>query len=396
MSRLTSTRIAAPRTAIGVAIAALVSVPAAAVAESPPLSPVRSVDLLIVVDTSPDAAATAERAAFRAAIPSFVDGLLARFPGDYQTGMLDLQVGVITADPADGGRLRTVSVDACAAAPTGAFAHYLGNAYGQVTQNYTGTLADAIRCLVPSDAQGAAIAQPFATMRSALDGSVPDDAGFLRADAALAVLVVTVQDDCSAIGSPPLTRFACAIDGWSCTSPVNGAPGARDGCVASYAPTGLVSDDDALNSLRSLKPLFQQVAFGALRGPATPVAVVDGSAGLSIAPSCAIGTLVATPALRLDALAASVPNTWLGSACDATGLVGFIDPIVAAATAQPFDDHDGGYFGDDCDGGLIGEPAGGGGDDTIGCACGAGRPSAGTGACFAIAFVIARRRRRRR
>jgi hypothetical protein len=361
-----------------------------ATAETPVHTPVRSVDLLIVVDTSPGAAPTT--AAFAADLPDFVDELLFAFPGDVAPA-IDLQVGVITANPAEHGELRSAATATCAAAADGPVVHYVQDQWSRITTNYTGTLAASIQCLLPADGSGPATARPLATMAAALDGSATANAGFLRADAALAILVVTNQDDCSGSATTP---FGCAQAAWTCTPPLDATPGERTGCIATADPVGLLSLDAVTSGLAQLKPGLERIAFGAIRGPAAPVVVTSGPA---IAPSCDQAGVTATPGLRVDALLARFPNHWAASACTPSTYNGFVGVIASAAaplTTGPTDgEHDG-----DCDGGL------GGRDDVaaaaatthndLGCGCGVGAPAAGSAGAVALALAMMLRRRRAR
>ncbi|MCE9579650.1 MAG: hypothetical protein K8W52_41410 [Deltaproteobacteria bacterium] len=389
MRRLAAVRLRS--LAAGLACALPLVTGRAAHAESPAPPPVRAVDLLVVVDSSPGA--TVDRAALVAGLPAFTAAIGEQFRGDYASPAIDLHVGVITADRADHGALRTASVETCAAAPAGGFVQYQGNQWGQVSQNFTGTLADAIACLVPSDTTGAAAAEPLAAIRTALDGSVPGNAGFLRADATLAVLVITDQDDCSSTGAP-LDTFACAEAAWACTPAIDATRGPRSTCTARPVATGLVGIYDAVNFLYSLKVSSSLIAFGVVRGAPTPVSVISGPA---IAPSCSNGARTATPGLRLDAIAAEIHNSWTEVACDDAGIDGFVVPIVAATYAPVGGD----YYHGECDGGFYpGDDSGVGGHGAdhagIGCGCAAGAPHGGTGVLVALGFAVALRRRRRR
>jgi MYXO-CTERM domain-containing protein len=365
----------------------------AARAESIAHTPVSEVDLLIVVDSSPEAAGA--RAAFVAGIPAFVQTLGDELHGDTGQPMIDLHVGVVTADRADGGALRAVAVADCAAAPRDRYAAYRSDQWGSATENYDGTLAEAMRCLIPLEGHGSSTTEPLRAIRAALDDPPTANEGFLRPNAALAVLVVTTHDDCSSAGAP-LDPFACAAAAWQCTPAIDATAGPRANCSAAAAPNGLSPwrIDDELGFHKVSK---SQIAFGVVRGLPSPVAVVSGPA---IQPSCTSGAIAATPALRLDAAANAFTNSWLEVACDDDGFASFVYPIVAA-TYPPIGDRDvgglacdGGSYGDFSDAGVGGHGA----DDrthAFGCACSTGAPSTGTGALFALALAFALRRRRR-
>jgi hypothetical protein len=102
---------------------------------------------------------------------------------------------------------------------------------GQRVRNYDGELADAFSCVARLGSEGCGFEQQLEAMRRALDGTVPENQGFLRDDARLAVVFVSDEDDCSVkkqemfdladlrIGRP--SDFRCQRHGLTCE---NGAP----------------------------------------------------------------------------------------------------------------------------------------------------------------------------
>jgi hypothetical protein len=97
-----------------------------------------------------------------------------------------IHLGVVTADPADGGALQ------------GGFLYDVAVPDGSRERNYDGPLADALVGLGLVGTSGADVAQPLKSMQLALDGSSPGNEGFLRETAPLYVGFITTQDD----GSP--------------------------------------------------------------------------------------------------------------------------------------------------------------------------------------------------
>ena len=121
----------------------------------------------------------------------------------------------------------------------------------------------------------------------------PENAGFLRADAALALVMITNEDDCSAppdtslfsqasqlVSDPlgPLQSYRCNEFGHLC----NGLPPPRSGPLGSMVPlTGCMSAEDGrLNRVSEYAALFKglkadpsQVFLSAITAPATPYAV---------------------------------------------------------------------------------------------------------------------------
>lgn len=309
---------------------ALGAAPAVARAESAPPPPEpEAVDLLVVVDH--DQAMADELGVLSAAVDDLVAELLREFPGEYGPA-IDLHVGVITADS---GALRTADPATCLAAPTGAFIEHAYDPWGDLIANHGGTLDEAIRCLLPAPIAGAA-GQPLDAITAALDGGIPDNAGFLRPQATLAILVVTNRDDASlAQPLPPGDPiYAAAADGWTCTPPIDGTPQVHTGCTASSAPTYLRRWQDAADLVASLEAFPEWIAVGVLRGAPAPVEVV---AGPAIAPSCGAAGREATPGLRLDAVAQRFPHHHLAALCEGdliADLAGFARAVADAANAD--------------------------------------------------------------
>jgi hypothetical protein len=351
--------------------------------------PGAELDLLVVVDSSP--AMAEERAALAPALGALVEQVARDLESDHGVG-LSLHVGLVTADlgagphalpgcvpGGDGGRLRAVASGDCAG-PTGAFVVREVDEWGGEIRNFEGELGDAVACIVPRELDGCVVQQPMAAARLALDGTVTDNIGFLRPTAALAILVVSNQEDCSAAdaatffdpASGAVTSYRCAAQGWTCTPPIDGTPQSHTGCYpAAGAP--LIAPFDLTSAVSAVKSEPWRIAVGVLRGPAEPVHV---TAGPAIAPSCGAGApIAASPALRIDAFAGLFAHAWLGDLCGGD-LNPFRDAIYAAIhDPGPAPDGDAGVGW--CDGGWSdthdagdegGFPFGGGG----GCSAGGG------------------------
>jgi hypothetical protein len=345
--------------------------------DAPPASTAPKLDLLIVVDTS--AAAAPLRASLPADVQPFLDEITQQGPIPGQVD-LDLHVGVITADPADGGALRPAAAG-CAGDAALPFVSYVLDTDGGTTTNYTGRLADAITCLLPpASAKGADVAQPFSTIKTALSGGL--DPTFHRTDAQLAILVITVQDDCSPLSGAPLDRLSCAEAAWSCTPALDATTGPRN-CYALGWPPNILGELPVYQAIESVaQPPF--VIFGALRGDEYPTAVVDGPA---LATSCEAAGITATPGLRIDQLAGAFNYTWQGSACANTGFADFGYVVAEGVYPQPQPPPDN-Y---DCDGGGFGvDPPGG--HPADGCGCRGSSPTSGGLVLVAISMLgLARR-----
>jgi hypothetical protein len=273
-------------------------------------------DLLFVVD---DGSAAAAQAKLGAQIPTFIQ-MLEALP----RGLPDLHVAVITTDmgaPGDEPRCSATgdaglfqstpgAAASCASGPLPAGASFLSrNGAGQ---NFTGDLATALQCLILRGAAGCGFKQPLAAIARALgaDGSPPPaaNAGFLRPDALLGIIILTTEDDCSAppgtalfglqtgqssLAEPlgPLAPYRCNRYGHLCrdaggaqVAPPLAVPAGLSGtppiesfsdCVSNETGTGMLLSVSSLAAMvRGLKASpDDQIAVSAIVAPAAPYAV---------------------------------------------------------------------------------------------------------------------------
>src|SRR5690606_31532765 len=70
------------------------------------------------------------------------------------------------------------------------------NEMGGRDENFSGTLDDQFSCMADLGVLGCGFEQHLASMKAALEGN-PNNAGFLREDAYLAVIFIADEDDCS-------------------------------------------------------------------------------------------------------------------------------------------------------------------------------------------------------
>jgi hypothetical protein len=179
-------------------------------------------------------------------------------------------------------------------------ATFISNING--VKNYTGNLADVFTCIAALGENGCGFEQPFAAITRALgaDGAPPpaENQGFLRPDAYLAVVLITNEDDCSAIpGVPlydttanmsladtlgPVANFRCNEFGHMCDGapPSRLAPGGDVNATHTYSScqpaesSGLLrSVADTAARLKALKADPDQVIFAAITGPEAPYTV---------------------------------------------------------------------------------------------------------------------------
>jgi hypothetical protein len=292
-------------------------------------APAGNVDVLFVVDNSSSMGFKQQNLA--QAMGAFVTALAAG-------GMLpSLHVGIISTDVGafpyqadqcsghgDAGDLQNKPrVAGCQPPMHGArYIEDLRLANGGRMKNYDGELADEINCLAELGEKGCGFEQPLESMRLALSSSA--NSGFLRADAALAVVIVSDEDDCSARDTalfdpnPALDNinstlgfmgsYRCTEFGVLCDSAVlPRTAGSYTSCV----PRGdsyLYGPQFYVDYLRGLRP-GARLIVGVLAGRPKPFAVQLG--GLygdtpTLVHSCeSAGYLPADPAVRLAAFAAA-------------------------------------------------------------------------------------------
>jgi hypothetical protein len=282
-----------------------------------------NLDILFVID---DSGSTGDKQAlFAQNYKNFVS-VLEGFPG----GLPSLHLGVVTSSidvgrdvgqaschPSTGenGTLQNTSRDAGNPCSPPTADRYLIDAPGpdgHRTQNYTGSLTDALSCISHTGENGCGLEAPLEAMKRALDGSRPENAGFLRRGALLAVVLLTDEDDCSADprlfdSQPPGANsrdFVCAQSAYLCDQPISSMPGMYTGCRVRH--DGLLHDPrDYADFLGALKGPSGVVVALIAGNPATSISTgAKGAQALAVIESCSTminnRTAIARPAIRLD------------------------------------------------------------------------------------------------
>ena len=166
-------------------------------------------DVLFMIDDS--SGMTSMQTKLAAQIPSFI-GALENLPN----GLPDIHIAVVSSDLGAPGDSTTVTCTTagdqglfrlspgCATSTLAAGDTYISNVGGNA--NYTGHLADVLACITPLGDAGCGFGHQLGSIARALgaDGAPPParNAGFLRSDADLAIIILSDADDCSA---PPTT-----------------------------------------------------------------------------------------------------------------------------------------------------------------------------------------------
>jgi len=274
----------------------------------------RDLDLLFVIDDSGSMAE--EQASLTANFQTFINVL-----ETLEGGLPDVHIGVVSSDlgagpyaiagcqgDGDGGALR---VGDASCAPVGAgFLSDVSDGAGGRIRNYPGTLAEAFACNASLGTTGCGFEQHLESMRRALDGSSPGNAGFLRDDAYLAVVFIADEDDCStrdaAMFDPAATELG-ALSSFRCFE--HGVECDATGCYPREDSPFMYGIQEYVDFLKSLKDDDSLVIVSAIAGNPEPVAVgVDEDGNPALVPSCQSAFGSAAPAVRLKAFIDQFPN----------------------------------------------------------------------------------------
>lgn len=188
---------------------------------------------------------------------------------------------------------------------------------GESVQNASTDISQALQCIVQTQQNrtGCRFKQPLAAVEKALDeASTPENTGFLRPNAGLAIVLLIDEDDCSAANQSlfddsdtgpqsalgPLTSFRCFEFGVSCEEEGRAA-GERHDCVEQSQASGSYLRDttalaESIRALKGNKPVIVTIAAG----PAEPITVaVDQSSVPSLESVCGQNGPTGRPSIRL-------------------------------------------------------------------------------------------------
>jgi hypothetical protein len=286
-----------------------------------------NVDILVMVDNSSSMTSMQEKMV--AQIPSFIASLEALplglpnihlavvssdlgAPGDSTAGINCTPVGdngVFQSAPRSAGLFSM-----CTNTTLTAGATFISNVDG--VANYSGKLADVFSCIALLGSSGCGFEHQLASVARALgaDGNPPpaQNQGFLRADAELAIILLTNEDDCSApattklyslnggtqdLSNPlgPIANYRCNQFGHLCNDPSSATPGALESpplvrpsdatgnppalvmtnCESNDSSTGLLTPlSQLIDGIKALKaePDYD-IVVGAIMSPTTPYIV---------------------------------------------------------------------------------------------------------------------------
>lgn len=306
-----------------------------------PAVPRRDVDILFLIDDS--LSMVEEQESLKANFGRFITVL-----ESIQGGLPNIHIGVATpnlgttaidgtkapsvgtcVNAGEGGKLRRTASGA-------AFLSDIDNGAGGRTRNYTGTLSDAFKQLATVGSAGCGIEQHLEAVKRALDGN-PENAGFLRPNAYLAVIIVADEDDCSLSSSAllgpdsaqlgPIQSFRCFRFGVECDQDTD-TVGTKSGCIAATASPYVEDLNPFVDALLAAKSDARMLMTAAIVGTPSPVAVQlapppgGGVAQPALQHSCSIDTPdgpdVADPGIRIAEFLDAFPGrNALTSICSA-------------------------------------------------------------------------------
>jgi hypothetical protein len=214
------------------------------------------------------------------------------------------------------------------------------NLDGSRVTNYTGMLSDAFSAIASVGAAGCGFEQHLEAVKRALNNN-PANAGFMRPEANLGVILLGDEDDCSLEQSAlmgtdtttlgPLLSFRCTRFGITCdsggaTPDAMNTPGPKGSCHSNEQSQYLTHLADYKAFLQGLKPDPMMVMVGAIVGDPEPVEVELRPPPGSGTPITALGhscnytdvnnqTEVADPAVRDVELAHMFDRNAVGTIC---------------------------------------------------------------------------------
>jgi hypothetical protein len=287
------------------------------------LNPVRDIDILFMVDNSPSMAE--EQGNVRRNFPVFMEELK-KIPG----GLPNVHIGVVSSDlgagsqplgnggcPRPGGdRGIFQSKPNCGLDANSLF---ISSSNNGTVNNFQGAIENVFSCIANLGTAGCGYEHQLQATRVALYERVtPQNAGFLRENAQLAIILITDEDDCSASTdsnlfvddmSFPMTSasFRCSQVGHLCNGmspPVGQFDEALENCMAN--PQGrLLKVAEIVDSIRALKkhPDQQILVSGIFGWPTNPTGAryryVQSGQGIDVAPICQSANGEAAVGLRL-------------------------------------------------------------------------------------------------
>ncbi len=286
------------------------------------------IDILFLIDNS--GSMREEQENLRRNFPVFTS-VLKNLP----QGLPNVHIAVVSSDlgagrfdnvpsctgAGDQGRFQNTPRAGNCAGPRGSFISSVGQ-----QRNFDGDIDQVFSCIASLGTGGCGFEHQLQSLRAALDPDLmpPENHGFLREEAVLAIILLTDEDDCSAppdtplfdpsqtlITDPlgPLDSFRCNEFGHLCggrrpprtaVSNLQDCQSAEDGRLIKVA--------ELVAFFKTLKADPNDVMVAAVAGPATPYSIAlerqPGRRGTSqsqpsVVPSCMSANGTADPAVRI-------------------------------------------------------------------------------------------------
>lgn len=241
-------------------------------------------------------------------------------------GMPNLHVGVVSTDlgasgypvpgcgfGGDGGALQASARIPGCQAPTDAFIrdYQLGDTDLRDTNFGEQRLSEAFECVSLLGTSGCPFEQPLESMRLALDGFTAANQGFNRPNAALGVVILTDEDDCSVTdpalfdpmldGTGEISKFRCFSHGVTCEGDDVRLEGEYANCAPKEDSPYLASVASYARFLDGLKADPSDVVVTGMISDAELVEVeVTVDDRPQLVPACSDTAGVAYPAVRLQ------------------------------------------------------------------------------------------------
>jgi hypothetical protein len=289
-----------------------------------PVSVNRNVDILFVIDNSDSM--KEEQDSLAANFPRFINVL-----STIEGGLPNVHIAVVSSDlglapftaeacsgNGDDGLMQNTPRGDCMAPRNGArFIEDIADPSGSGRlRNYDGSLDGVFSCIAKLGNTGCGVEQHLESMKRALDGSHPENGGFLRQDAYLAIIILADEDDCSAKDSAvfnpatqfdninseygPFSSYRCTEFGITCDG--NTLPRVA-GDYTTCVPRGdsfMRHPQDYVDFLRGLKGDPSLLITAIVSGNPAPVGVTLTTTGSpKLKPSCSSANGVADPGVRL-------------------------------------------------------------------------------------------------
>lgn len=323
-----------------------------------PLSQNRDVDILFVVDNS--VSMEREQQSLQTNFYRFIDKL-----ESIEGGLPNVHIAVISTDLGDGGhgcntndngRFQSSARTGCTVSPpAGSFIVDVEQGDDRA-RNFPDdqSLADTFACIARLGTTGCGFEQPLESMRRALNGSNPGNAGFLREDAYLAIIFITDEDDCSAENTDifrvatdddplgPRHSFRCWEHGVQCEPDDPRTLGAKENCIPRPDSQFMYEVDEFINFVHELKDDPNKIIVAGIMGKSSPVVIQhDMNGDLDLKKSCPDMPMDrhdgAVPATRMEAFLAGFRYNRQTSLCDSdlSGALQTVADLLAAVLGTP-------------------------------------------------------------